>query len=436
MPHPQATAFLKALDETQTLAPDRMREYQRRLLANLLRHAASQTDFYRDRLTPVLREDGTFDWGRWAEIPILTRSDLQDDFDALVARNLPPAAGDVSEDVSSGSTGRAVRHLNPAIQNLATSCCNERFFIWHGIDPASLYARICNTDHPDAAWPKGRRLTGLRSTHDDSEAIDLSIASSLDQQIEWLERIRPRYLLSYPSTLRAIAGEMVGRQEPLRFGAVMTFGEMLTDDARRAIEDGFGMTPLDRYGTGEVGHISAVCPEHLRHHISSEVVLVEIVDEAGKAVPAGTEGRVIVTPFYGLAMPLIRYDIGDYAALSPEPCGCGRTLPVFERILGRSRNVFRFADGRRVWPTILSSEISRLLPNRQFQVVQLALDHVEIRYVPMPGNHANDVPALTAYVQQKLQEKVNLTVLPVDAIARSAGGKYEDCLCLVPASAH
>ncbi len=435
MSNPQAAAFLKALDETQYLTPERMQAYQRRLLANLLRHAADETDFYSGRLSPVLCDDGTFDWDRWAEIPILTRSDLQDDFDALVAHNLPKSAGGVSEDVSSGSTGRAVRHLNADIQNLATSCCNERFFAWHGIEPASLYARIRITDHPDAVTPQGRRLPGWRVGHENSEAVELSTLCSVDQQVAWLERVRPRYLMSYPSILRAIAGRMAGGQGSLHFDAILSFGEMLTEDARRAIEDGFGVAPIDRYGTGEVGLISAVCPEHLRHHISSELVLVEIVDEQGQSVPAGTEGRVIVTPFYSLAMPLIRYDIGDYAVLSPEPCGCGRALPVFERILGRSRNMFRFASGRRVWPSILSSEIGRHLPNRQFQVVQLAFDHVEIRYVPMEPSQTNDVTALETYVRERLQEPVKLTVQPVDTIARSSGGKYEDCLCLIPADA-
>ncbi|MCB1465197.1 MAG: phenylacetate--CoA ligase family protein [Nitratireductor sp.] len=426
MPGPEVTAFLNALNETEHLAPERMLAYQRRLLARLLPHAARETGFYRDRLSPVLRNDGTFDWERWNEIPILMRSDLQDSFDQLVARNLPKSAGGVNEDVSSGSTGSAVRHLNADLQNFATACCNERFFAWHGIDPGALYARIRITDHPDAVWPNGRRLEGWRIAYDRSVAIDLSTMATMDQQIEWLERIRPRYLMTYPSILRTIASEMAGRQKPLRFDAVLSFGEMLTEDARRTIEDGLGVHPLDRYGTGEVGHISAVCPQHLKHHISSELVLVEIVDEQGQEVPAGTEGRVIVTPFYSLAMPLIRYDIGDYAVLSGEPCSCGRSLPVFERILGRSRNVFRSADGRRIWPAILSSEIGRHLPNRQFQIVQLDFDHVEIRYVPMPGEQTSNVAGLTAYVRERLQSEVKLSVQPVDAIERSAGGKYED----------
>ncbi len=108
--------FLKALDETQYLSPPRMQAYQRRLLARLLDHARHQTAFYAERLDPVLRADGAFDWDRWQELPILTRSEAQDNFAALCARSLPPVAGKADEETSSGSTGRPLRHLTTYIQ--------------------------------------------------------------------------------------------------------------------------------------------------------------------------------------------------------------------------------------------------------------------------------------------------------------------------------
>ena len=62
MNRPQITAFLKALHETQYLPPDRMRAYQQRLLASLLRHARAETAFYSDRLAPVFRAGDGIDW--------------------------------------------------------------------------------------------------------------------------------------------------------------------------------------------------------------------------------------------------------------------------------------------------------------------------------------------------------------------------------------
>lgn len=430
-PLPQVIQFLDALDRTQFLSPDRMIAYQRRLLAQLLQHARRETDFYADRLAPVLRPDGSIDWDRWTDIPILTRAEAQDQVPALCARTLPPAAGERFEDSSSGSTGRPLRHFTTDIQNLASACSSERFFRWHGIDPAGLTARIRAATSAEAAYPHGRFATGWRVGFDESRMADLSIATAAEDQIEWLRRVRPTYLASYPSNLRELTRRLEGSGEKLQFDAVMTFGEMVTEDARLAIRDYFGKEPLDRYGSSEVGHMASTCPVSHKLHIASELVLVEIVDGSGAPVPAGTAGRVVVTPFYNLAMPMIRYDLGDHAILSPEPCGCGRTLPLFERVLGRVRNVFRFADGSSMWPVLLSKELRRYLRYSQFQVIQTSLTDVELRYVPADGGEATDLAGLTAYIRAKLHPSVQVTAVAVDEIRRSPGGKFEDYVSLV-----
>jgi phenylacetate-CoA ligase len=261
--------------------------------------------------------------------------------------------------------------------------------------------------------------------------IDLTVRTAPARQIDWLKRIKPDYLVSYPSNLREIARLAAETGEELRYERVLTFAEMISEDMRLAIRDYFGMEPLDRYGASEVGHISGTCPVSRKHHVASEVVLMEIVDDDGDPVEPGVEGRIIVTPFYNLAMPLIRYDIGDRGALSTEPCPCGRTLPVIERLLGRARNIFRFADGTACWPILLSSEMKEFAASRQFQIVQRTHSDIEFRFVPAAPDQVNDLDRLTAYVRGRLHPSVNVTLTAVDRIERSPSGKYEDYLSLV-----
>jgi phenylacetate-CoA ligase len=428
---PEIASFLKALDRTQYLPADQMRAYQRRLLEALLRHARAETDFYAERLAPVFRADDTINWDRWHDIPIVTRKDVQENFAPLSARTLPKMAGETIEDTSSGSTGRPVRYLQTGIQHLASACCGERFFHWHGLRPEALTARIRAAADPATAYPGGRRVAGWRIGQPDSPVIDLSIATPAKQQIEWLQRVHPSYLISYPSNLRELARVADAAGERLRFNLLLSFGEMATDDMREAISGHFGMAPLDRYGSTEVGHVSGTCPHSLKHHLSAEVVFMEVLDEDGNPVAPGTPGRVIVTPFYGLAMPLIRYEIGDYAVMSPEPCGCGRTLPLIERILGRTRNIFRFADGSAVWPVLLSRDLKTYVPLQQFQTIQHSLTDIEFRYVPASREQTNDLAGLERYIRTRLHASVSVRATAVDAIPRSPGGKFEDYLSLV-----
>ena len=425
---PAIAKFLAALEETQYLAPDRLEAYQRRLLDRLLRHARSQTDFYADRLAPVFRADDSIDWDRWAEIPILTRAQAQENAAALKARELPPVAGEVHVGATSGSTGRAFQHSTNQLQRIASACANERLFTWHGLDPTLLAAFIRATS--GAPYPDGRFSKGWRIGHPDSPGAELTVATPIDRQVEWLRRIRPGILATYPSNLHEI-GRLTAPDRPLRLSAILTTGEAISPETRAAIRSDFGLDPLDQYGTEEIGHVAGTCPHSGLHHIASELVLIEIVDEDGRVVAPGREGRIVLTSFYNLAMPFIRYDVGDYGSLSPEPCGCGRTLPMLQSILGRARNVFRFIDGSRKWPLLLSSEIQRFVPHRQWQFVQTALDRVEFRYVPMAPDQVNDLPALTAYVREHLHPSVQTDALAVDRIERSPSGKFEDCVSLL-----
>jgi phenylacetate-CoA ligase len=217
----------------------------------------------------------------------------------------------------------------------------------------------------------------------------------------------------------------------VRLAAVMTFGEMISPDAREAIRDYFGRDPIDRYAATEAGLIAATCPHSGQYHVMAELMLLEIVDEDGAPSRPGADGRVIVTPFYNLAMPLIRYEIGDYATVAAEPCGCGRTLPTLSAIRGRSRAVFRYVDGSSGWPVVRSRQIAQFVPHRQYQLVQVALDRLELRYVPIAADQANDLPGLTAYVRRRLHPSLSIGTVAMPAITRSPGGKYEDCLSLV-----
>ena len=429
---PEVARFMAALEQTQYLPPDRLQTYQRRLLDVLLRHARTQTEFYAVRLASVFRADDSIDWERWEEVPILTRSDVQQNFAALAARTLPPAAGGATEDFTSGSTGQSLRFLVTGLQGLASDCCSERFFRWHNLDPGALTARIRSTERPEAAYPHGRAFKPWRVGDEESRAIDLAITTPVELQVEWLQRIRPQQLFSYPSNLREIARIAGAAGIDLHLDAILTVGEMVSGETRAALRTFFGSDPLDRYGSAEAGSLGLACPHSGKHHVPAEIVRVEIVDDSDNPVAPGTPGRIIATPFYGLAMPLIRYDTGDHGVLSPEPCGCGRTLPTLERILGRTRNVFHFVDGTSLWPLLVSSKVQAFVPHRQFQVVQVALDRIQYRYVPMAADQTIDIAGLTAFARKMLHPSITVEAIAVDEIKSSAAGKYEDYLCLLP----
>ena len=118
---------------------------------------------------------------------------------------------------------------------------------------------------------------------------------------------------------------------------------MLEDSMRSQTRRILGVEIADNYGTTEA-FVGWQCPVG-SYHVNSEHVLVEIVDENGRRVSSGQAGRVVITTLENRLMPLIRYDLGDYATILDEPCACGRTLPRIGNILGRAINLFRLPNG-------------------------------------------------------------------------------------------
>jgi phenylacetate-CoA ligase len=125
-------------------------------------------------------------------------------------------------------------------------------------------------------------------------------------------------------------------------------------------------------------------------------------------------------------MPLVRYDIGDYAEVGP-PCDCGRGLPVLTRILGRQRNMLMLPNGESRWPALGQGDDPQSLPPFfQFQVVQRSPRQITLRVVrPAPFNVAES-DRMREYVRQTLGHPFDVSIEYVDSIPRSPSGKFED----------
>ena len=81
----------------------------------------------------------------------------------------------------------------------------------------------------------------------------------------------------------------------------------------------FGVAVADNYGSTEA-FLAWACPAG-SYHINAEHVIVEVVDDAGNPARPGAPGRVLVTTLQNRIMPLVRYEIGDYARRARHmPC--------------------------------------------------------------------------------------------------------------------
>lgn len=157
-------------------------------------------------------------------------------------------------------------------------------------------------------------------------------------QIELLRRLPVTGFVGMASFLRTLGEKARSRglnpREDFSLRVAFVAAEKLTSSLRRSVEETFGITVRQGYGTADAGCIAYECERAEGMHLSSRA-LVEICDPAtGAPLPDGEAGEVVVTPFTG-EYPMIRLATGDLSRIIDEPCACGRTSRRLEGWLGR-----------------------------------------------------------------------------------------------------
>ncbi|MGH7124670.1 MAG: hypothetical protein ACREFI_09885 [Stellaceae bacterium] len=124
-------------------------------------------------------------------------------------------------------------------------------------------------------------------------------------------------------------------------------------------------------------------------------------------------------------MPLIRYDLGDFAELGP-PCPCGRGLIVLRRVVGRERDAVRLPTGekRLFLQGDSSTELAAIEPIVRYQVAQTSLDELEVRLVARRSLTAPEETAFRRAILGVLGYEFRFRFVYVDDIPRAPGGKY------------
>ncbi|HEY9053144.1 MAG TPA: phenylacetate--CoA ligase family protein, partial [Gammaproteobacteria bacterium] len=270
-----------------------------------------------------------------------------------------------------------------------------------------------------------------RNVYDTGDSVMLNIFTPVPEQVAWLQREQPYYLLTHPSVLNELA--LYCKRNSIQFpflGEVRTISESLPDHLRELCHEVWGVPLVDVYSTIELGYLALQCPDHAHYHVQSEGVFLEVLNENNQPCASGEIGRVIVTSLHNFAFPLIRYEVGDYAEVG-EPCSCGRGLPVIKRILGRYRNMLTLPSGEKRYPQLGIQDLYKIAPIQQFQAIQRSLGDIEINIVLPRSLLESEHEKLIEKFQKMFGTSFTFSVNQVEHIQRSVSGKYEEFIsCL------
>jgi len=430
---PAATfaTMMHYLEASQWFPPAAIAQRQGAQLAVLVDHAAKHSPFFRQRLEKAgIQPASIRSLGDLQRLPILTRTDVQQAGDTLHCTEIPKSHLPTSEGKSSGSTGEPVTVKKTSINNLFWQANMMREHFWHKRDfNDRLMVIRSGIKAPTHQRGWGNPVDILFSS---GATMGLPILSDVRDIAKAILEFKPAQLNIYPSTLDGLIGYC--QKEGITIEGVKhiwSISETLSPEQRKKAADFFKASVEDDYSSNELGVIALQCPASGLYHVMAESVVVETVDEEGNPCGAGEVGRVLVTCLNNLATPLIRYDIGDYAELG-TPCSCGRGLPVIKAIKGRKRNLVIKPDGSRHWPPMTVAVFRSELPIHQFQLIQHALDDIEVRLVMDHKLTPEEEVTLTDQLHKTLDHPFPLRFVYFEGrLPLPPNGKFEDFICRI-----
>ena len=409
------------LSRTERWTPEQIAEYQFRQIRTLVGHAIEHCDFYRGHLAAAgvrhVHELTAEAYRRW---PLLRKREVAERQAALTAARYPKEHGPATETFTTGSTGEPTRVLHTDVAKFFANLFVIRDHLWHAraLDEKLVSIRFTASEGRQASWSPA-----TAAAFRNGPAVVLDVQNDVGTLLDALLREEPSYLLAPPSILQALLHRSrETARVPRRLREVLTFSEALPPGLRDLVRRVWAVELSDAYSCREAGALALQCPGTEHYHVQAENVYVEILRHDGTPCTPGETGRVVITPLHNFAMPLLRYELGDFAEPG-APCLCGRGLPVIRRIAGRTRNMARDPSGRIFQPAF--DPVLKHAPLRQFQVVQHSLQRLELRYVLDRELTAAEADALTAALIRQLGYPFEIGLTRVEEIDRAPGGKYE-----------
>ncbi len=419
---------LAELEQSQWWRHDKIMELQARRLQALVTHAYENVPYYQRVFDErQLRPHHIRTPEDLAKLPEMTKALMRSNSADLVARGARQK--ELLRRSTGGSTGEPLSFYRTKRDFFGWGSAAElRAYGWAGYRVGEKCALVWER-YPYAS-PMDRVLRSLRHRLQRIVGIDAVGMSpeTLPSCMRILERLQGGFIRGYPTAIYTLARFVEARGNlTIRPRAVITSGEDLYDFQRGLFSKIFGCETYSHYGSNEAHAIASECSEHSGYHISAENVIVEIVDDDGRPVPAGKEGRILVTNLHNLAMPFLRYETGDVGILSPDACRCGRGLPIMAKINGRTADVIVTASGKSIPGVALAWNFLASLGVEQFQIVQESYENVTVRLVldreSRQENVEGTVNAVLSEFGSILGAELDIAVEVVDEIEPSASGK-------------
>ena len=233
-------------------------------------------------------------------------------------------------------------------------------------------------------------------------------------QLETINRLKPTAIVAVPSFILKLiqfAAETGVDLNKTSVKKAVCIGENIRNAdfslniLGKKITEAWAIKLYSTYASTEMQTAFTECGQGKGGHLQPELVIVELLDEDNRPVPAHTPGEVTITTLGVEAMPLLRYKTGDICRFDDTPCACGRTSLRLSPIIGRKKQMVKF-KGTTLYPPALFDLLNEMDEVLDFVVEvysnDIGMDEVLLHLVALDDSKACD-NRIRAYLQARLR---------------------------------
>jgi phenylacetate-CoA ligase len=407
---------------------EEIRHVQTRRLRRMVRHAYLTVPYYRDTMRRLgLKPEDFRSVDDLGQLPVIEREHLLADPAYFVSTSRP-----LSEYVplrTGGTSGirNTIYWDKGGILENAAHAERERCMLYARVGRRFGY-RETNLASALNTAPELQNLLKSRAVLPGRLQIRrqfLDVSEPPARNLALLNEFRPDIINGFGSYLGMLFAHIADTDAAFHRPHAVTYNsDALPDSIRRLILEKFRLPLFSTYEAHEGFKIGFECDANRGLHLNMDLYPVRIVDAAGRDLPPGQCGEVLVSNLVNRGTVLFNCRLNDLAMFLPDPCPCGRTLPMLSLPQGRSDDFIELPGGGILHPQRVRLIFAADDNIWQYQVLQEEASAFVVKMVVSPrGDRAGITRKITRGFAEALGQEVRLDLAFVEEIERTASGK-------------
>lgn len=412
------TNYMSLISHFNTLNPSELQTWQLQKLKNLINHAYSNTDYYKETFdNNNIKPTDISSLSDLLNLPILTKANIRNNYNKIIAANLDTIPHIRS--ATGGSSGDPLVYLLDK-QSWSFSTANqinnwERIGYCFGDKYIALGSTSLFIDKKPSfkhyLYYKLKNKIGLNGINMSDEICSSYLHLLLNQKI--------KYIYGYASSIYVLARFALQKNYRLKLKACMPTSEILTEEYRKVISQAFNCEILNTYGANDGGITAFEHQPNVFEIGYNTFVRFEKTKSPGQY-------KLLLTDLLNFAMPLINYELGDEVLLernqdSQKIKFNGQT---FSQVLGRISDMIELENGSVITGpgfTILFKD----LPVEYYRIEKTGPLSVTCWVKKLPSYNLEHEENIISTFRKQLGSGADFTLIHSENVEFSKSGKRE-----------